>query len=154
MSAPIDISQKYVDKRRETGIQAKQDKEASDETVSVPASGADPDEPARIKTALKQLDSHLSVVHASLPPRTALVVFTGHSDPRTMGKLQARKAEFENALRNGIVGASGNVLGEASIGAGGTNGDVRWSAADARALEEAVELAKRGLLFLCIKGDS
>lgn len=67
-----------------------------------------------------------------------------------MSKLQARKTEFENALRSGSAGPSGGALPVGQVAAS----DVRWSAADGRALEEAVELAKRGMLFLCIKGDS
>ena len=55
-----------------------------------------------------------------------------------MGKLQTRKNEFESALRGGVVGEGSSA---------------RWSAADGRALEEAVELARRGLVFLCIKGN-
>ena len=59
-----------------------------------------------------------------------------------MGKLQTRKNEFESALRGGVVGEGA-----------GFGSSARWSAADGRALEEAVELARRGLLFLCIKGN-
>ena len=52
--------------------------------------------------------------------------------------LNARKNAFESALR---LGKTPEELGP----------DVRWTSADARELETAVELAKRGLLFLGIK---
>jgi RNA exonuclease 1 len=151
------------------GIQSKQDKETPipDDTLpststSTPPSDVLPSpDPSKLLTALKQLNAHLTLIHASLPPRTALILFTGHSDPRVMSRLQARKAEFENALRSGGAGAGGvsggvglGVAGSTGASVTGTGSEPRWTAADARALEEAVELAKRGLLLLCIKGDA
>jgi RNA exonuclease 1 len=84
---------------------------------------------------LTALDQHLKTLYANLPPRTALIVFTGHSDPRRMALLNARKTAFETAIRSGLPAEE---LGS----------DLRWSASDGRDLEEAVALAKRGLLFL------
>lgn len=98
-----------------------------------------------VNTALKSLNAHMSVIHASLPPRTAFVVFTGHSDPRTMVALQARKSAFENALR-----ASQTRSGSGQNPDGAPE-SVRWTASDARDLEEAVERARRGMLFLSLK---
>ncbi|KAJ7502509.1 hypothetical protein B0H11DRAFT_2223419 [Mycena galericulata] len=88
-----------------------------------------------LEPVLATLDQQLKTLYASLPPRTALVVFTGHSDPRKMAVLNARKSAFESAIRSGLPAEE---LGP----------DVRWSASDGRDLEEAVALAKRGLLFL------
>ena len=90
-----------------------------------------------IEEALAKLDKHLSTLHTALPPRSALVVFTGHGDPRRMSQLQARKSAFENAIRGGGL--------KEGLPAG-----VTWTMADGRELEEAVERAKRGLLFLCL----
>ncbi|EJC98240.1 uncharacterized protein FOMMEDRAFT_143323 [Fomitiporia mediterranea MF3/22] len=102
-------------------------------------------DPATVENALKTLNSHLSLIHASLPPRTAFVVFTGHSDPRPMVALQARKNAFENALR--ASQASSSTSGSSvSVPEG-----VRWTASDARDLEEAVERARQGMLFLSLK---
>ncbi|KAF8143342.1 ribonuclease H [Mycena galopus ATCC 62051] len=84
---------------------------------------------------LATLDAQLKTLYASLPPRTALVVFTGHSDPRRMVLLNARKTAFETAIRSGLPAEE-------------LASDLRWSASDGRDLEEAVALAKRGLLFL------
>jgi RNA exonuclease 1 len=99
-----------------------------------------PSEPSseEVAVALRALDANLAAVHAALPSRTALVVFTGHSDPRAMAALGARKAAFEQAVRLGIP--PHDIVAEQ-----------RWTAADGRALEEEVERAKRGLLFLCVK---
>ncbi|KAJ7762487.1 ribonuclease H [Mycena metata] len=91
--------------------------------------------PEVLEPVLATLDKHLKTLYASLPPRTALVVFTGHSDPRRMALLNARKMAFETAIRNGLPAEE-------------LSSDKRWSASDGRDLEEAVALAKRGLLFL------
>lgn len=55
-----------------------------------------------------------------------------------MSELNARKAAFEGALKMGK-----NVE---DLGA-----ECRWTTADGRELEEEVEKAKRGLLFLGVK---
>ncbi|OSC98373.1 hypothetical protein PYCCODRAFT_1375441 [Trametes coccinea BRFM310] len=103
-----------------------------------PAAKPDPS-PAELRPVLESLDAQLRKLYAALPPRTALVLFTGHSDPRRMSELNARKAAFESALR---MGKNVEQLGPES----------RWTSADGRELEEEVEKAKRGLLFLGIKG--
>lgn len=56
-----------------------------------------------------------------------------------MSLLQTRKSSFENAVRGGGGAASEPI----------PNG-VSWTMSDGRELEEAVEKAKRGLLFLCL----
>jgi RNA exonuclease 1 len=56
-----------------------------------------------------------------------------------MASLNAQKMAFEAALRNGKTPEDAGVDG------------LRWTMSDGRELEEAVELAKRGLLFLGIK---
>ncbi|KAG6861476.1 hypothetical protein C0995_016255 [Termitomyces sp. Mi166 len=99
----------------------------------------EPPTPEILKPIFETLNTQLKTLHAALPPRTALVIFTGHSDPRRMTQLSARKALFDNALRSG---KKPEELGP----------DLRWTSSDMRDLEGAVELAKRGLLFLGIKG--
>jgi len=86
-----------------------------------------------------ELNAHLKRIHASLPPRTALIIFTGHSDPRRMSILNARKIAFENGLKSG---KTPELLREMGLA---------WSSAEGRALEESVELARRGLMFIGIK---
>lgn len=94
--------------------------------------------PLQIKTLLQNLNTQLRTLHSSLPARTALIIFTGHSDPRRMTALNARKAHFEGLLRSGKTAE--NIVKEDW-----------WTSGDARELEEEVELAKRGLLYLSIK---
>jgi RNA exonuclease 1 len=92
-----------------------------------------------LASILTNLNIQLKTLHAGLPARTALLIFTGHSDPRRMASLNSRKSTFEAALRNAKTPEDAGVEGG------------RWTANDVRDLEEAVELAKRGLLFLGIK---
>ena len=83
--------------------------------------------------ALAALNTRLAAVHAALPPRTALVIFTGHEDPQRMVNLGRKRGAWEAAIRNGSDPAE------------------KWTMEDMRQLEEAVEVAKRGLLFLGVK---
>ncbi|KAJ8502161.1 hypothetical protein ONZ51_g150 [Trametes cubensis] len=118
-------------------------KATGDEPAPAPppstASSSSEPSPAELRPVLATLDAQLHKLFAALPPRTALVLFTGHSDPRRMSELNARKAAFESALR---MGKNVEELGK----------ECRWTSADGRELEEEVEKAKRGLLFLGIKG--
>ena len=93
--------------------------------------------PADIEAALTKLNAQLQQLHASLPPRTALVILSGHSDPRRMAELNARKSTWEMAMKSGK-----NVEDLPR--------EAYWSSANGRALEEEVAKAKRGLLFLSI----
>ena len=96
--------------------------------------------------AVTNLNAHLTTLHAALPPRTAFLLFSGHSDPRSMSRLAARRAEYQ-ASQNQRQGNQSN--SEAATGTGGDT--VRWSTADDRALEEAVAHARMGLLFVGVK---
>ncbi|KAJ4490944.1 ribonuclease H [Lentinula aciculospora] len=109
-------------------------------STSIPAASllADPPTPEALSSALLATSNHLQRIHASLPSRTALLIFTGHSDPRKMSELNKRKAAFEAAIWKEVPT---DQLSEGE----------RWSGADMRELEEAVEVAKRGLLFLGVK---
>lgn len=88
---------------------------------------------------LSNLNTQLKSLQDSLPSRTALIIFTGHSDPRRMSALNMRKSAFDTAYK------SGKTPEEL------TRDGITWSASDGRELEEQVELAKRGLLFLGVK---
>jgi len=99
-----------------------------------------PPSPEELVPVLTALNGHLQNLHRALPPRTAFVIFTGHSDPRKMALLNARRTAFETAYREGKSVEEMN--GEMGL---------RWTAADARDLEDAVDFARRGLLFLGIK---
>ncbi|OCH88140.1 hypothetical protein OBBRIDRAFT_735036 [Obba rivulosa] len=102
----------------------------------VPA--APPAQSQDVGLVLATLDAQLKRVYAALPPRTALIIFTGHSDPRRMSELNARKQAFEGALR---MGRNPDELPK----------EQWWTNAYGRELEEEAEKAKRGLVFLGIK---
>jgi RNA exonuclease 1 len=92
-------------------------------------------------TAVTNLNAYLTTLHAALPARTAFILFSGHSDPRTMSTIAARRAEY-HASQNQSTSAAGT-SGSASA--------IRWNTADERALEEAVARARMGLLFVGVK---
>ena len=92
-------------------------------------------------SAVTKLNDHLTTLHAALPARTAFILLSGHSDPRTMSALAARRAEYQ---------ASQNQSGSVA-GIGDSASAVRWSSADERALEEAVVRTRMGLLFVGVK---
>jgi RNA exonuclease 1 len=95
--------------------------------------------------AVTNLNAYLTTLHAALPPHTALLLFSGHSDPRSMSTLAARRAEYQTSQQQ----QQGN-QGSGSSGSAAAGG-VRWSTADDRALEEAVVRARMGLLFVGVK---
>ncbi|TBU36676.1 ribonuclease H-like protein [Dichomitus squalens] len=117
-------------------------KVTGDEPVPPPTSSTNAgrkEDGAALLETMATLDKQLRELYTALPARTAVVIFTGHADPRRMAELNARKAAFENALK---AGKSVEELGK----------EARWTSADGRELEEEVEKAKRGLLFLGVKG--
>jgi RNA exonuclease 1 len=107
-----------------------------DSSTSVPAVPS-----VTVEEAVVNLNDRLNRLYIALPLRTAFIVFSGHSDPRKMTALNSRKSAFENALR------MGKLPDEIANGEGGYS----WKAQDGRDLEEEVEKAKRGLLFLSVK---
>jgi hypothetical protein len=99
-------------------------------------------------SAVTNLNAQLTTLHAALPPRTAFLLFSGHSDPRSMSALAARRAQYQASQNQNQLNCS-----TASTGPAGTDVSVplRWSTADERALEEAVVRARMGLLFVGVK---
>lgn len=108
------------------------------DVVQEVASDNEATSPPDIPLALSAINAHLDGLYSVLPSRTALVLFTGHSDPRRMAELNARKHAFETAIR---TGKNLEDLPKESW----------WTTANGRELEEEVVKAKRGLLFLGIK---
>ena len=109
---------------------------------SSPATTQDPpieSTPAILGPILSNLNTQLKSLQESLPSRTALIIFTGHSDPRRMSALNMRKSAFDTAYKSGKTPEE---LAREGI---------TWSASNGRELEYEVELAKRGLLFLGVK---
>lgn len=103
-------------------------------------------------SAATNLNAQLTTLHAALPPQTAFLLFSGHSDPRSMSALAARRAQYQASQNQNQMNSFAASIG---TGAGPAGTDVsvplRWSTADERALEEAVVRARTGLLFVGVK---
>lgn len=95
--------------------------------------------PTNLAPILSNLNTQLKALQGSLPARTALIIFTGHSDPRRMSALNVRRNAFETGYKSG---KSPEEL---------TRDGITWSTSDERELEHQVELTRRGLLFLGVK---
>ncbi|GAA5871082.1 hypothetical protein JCM16303_001683 [Sporobolomyces ruberrimus] len=92
-----------------------------------------------ISAAYAALDTQLAKLHASLPPLTALIIFTGHSDPRSMSALSAKKAKFDKLWRT---------IKQSEI-----KPEDRWMESDDRKLVDEVERCRFGLSFYCVKSS-
>ncbi|KAI0249691.1 hypothetical protein BJV78DRAFT_1283805 [Lactifluus subvellereus] len=92
-------------------------------------------------STVAKLNDHLTTLHAAPPARTAFILLSGHSDPRKISVLAARRAEYR---------ASQDQSGSAA-GMSGSASAVGWRSADLCALEEAVVRTRMGLLFVAVK---
>ncbi|GAA5924990.1 RNA exonuclease [Sporobolomyces koalae] len=92
-----------------------------------------------IASAYENLNRQLVELHAALPPLTALIIFTGHSDPRLMSTLSAKKAKFDKLWR---TIKQSEILPED-----------RWMESDDRKLVDEVERCRFGLSFYCVKSS-
>ena len=86
--------------------------------------------------AFAAFNEQLQNLHSSLPPLTALILFTGHGDPRNMSRLAAKKAKFDRLWRT---------VKQSDIAQ-----EDRWMEEDDRKLQDEVEKARWGLSFCCV----
>lgn len=96
-----------------------------------------------VDEALTNLNTRLDKLHASLPINTALILISGHGDPRPLAALNERKSNFERLYKR--VGATGT----ANLGP-----EERWTTEDDRTLAAAAEKARAGMGFFCIKSSA
>ncbi len=94
----------------------------------------------QLSQALQSFNDHLQRLHASLPPASALIVITGHSDPRKAINLLARKTQFERLYKT--LGAEGVQK---------LQPEQKWMTSDDRELEAAAMKAREGMAFFCVK---
>ncbi|EJU05931.1 hypothetical protein DACRYDRAFT_60431 [Dacryopinax primogenitus] len=99
----------------------------------------DPPEPPSevIEKAYAGLNERLTRLHRSLPKSTAIILMTGHSDPRTIVQLNTRKQHWEQQWRK--TGELAQIPKEDW-----------WTGEDDRNLVFAVDKARAGLAFFCI----
>ena len=86
-----------------------------------------------LAAAQATLNEQLITLYTSLPERIAVVIFTGHSDPRRTAAFNAGKVAFESAIKRG--GKAEDI-----------DRSEWWSANDGRELEVVVEMAKRAFV--------
>lgn len=90
------------------------------------------------KAAYSQLNENLAKIYASLPRNTAFIVLSGHSDPRMVTALTAKKNRFDLLYKTGTpLSTMAN--------------EDKWMESDDRILLSAVHKVRDGMTFLAIK---
>ncbi|CED82050.1 3'-5' exonuclease [Phaffia rhodozyma] len=97
-----------------------------------------------VTSILTSLNAQIEKVHSSLSSRGGLIIFTGHSDPRKMLELIAKRTKFENLLKVHEAGPDKRATLKLSK-------EDRWMEEDERQLEVETALAREGLAFFCVK---
>ena len=98
--------------------------------------------------AVTNLNAYLTTLHAALPSHTALLLFSGHSDPRSMSTstLAARRAEYQLASNSKGTRVAAVLERRRRVGCVETRRMIGHSS-----LKEAVVRARMGLLFVGVK---
>ncbi len=79
--------------------------------------------------------SHIRAIHDSLPPCTLFIVYTGTGDPREAGRLQKMQQQYRKEFKV-------KKWDDLSI---------KWTDDEEQALKMAVEKARDGMGFMCVK---
>jgi RNA exonuclease 1 len=79
--------------------------------------------------------SHIRAIHDALPPCTLFIVYSGTGDPREVGRLQKMQQQFRKEFKV-------KKWDELSV---------KWTDDEEQALRRAVERARGGIAFLCVK---
>ncbi|KAI8449385.1 RNA exonuclease 4 [Phakopsora pachyrhizi] len=124
-----------------------------------------------LEQVYENLNRYIEELHEKIPTGTALIIFTGHSDPRKMVELNLKKNRFESSLKlklnnnknkdsfnHSISSVVQNLKGPKNVDAI-DGGDVevenstedRWLNEDDRNLADEVEKCKIGMSFFRIK---
>lgn len=90
------------------------------------------------QTALTKLTSHIISLHASLPPCTLLIIYSGTGDPRPMARLQRQHDRFRRLYKK-----QGKKWDELAP-------EDRWTDTEEQALRFALEKARSGCGLMCI----
>lgn len=103
----------------------------ADDSVTGPSSPSKPTLASTLRTTV----GHISRIHASLPPCTALIVYSGTGDPRDIGRLQGMQRQFKKEYGT-------KKWDELSV---------KWTDTEEQALKKACDKARAGVGFICIK---
>ncbi|KAL8954794.1 MAG: hypothetical protein Q9183_006929 [Haloplaca sp. 2 TL-2023] len=90
-------------------------------------------EPSLTSTVTKTI-THIKDLHASLPPCTLLVVYTGTGDPRPLAHLQKMHRTFKHEYKT-------KKWDELSV---------KWTDAEEQAMKAACGKAREGMGFVCV----
>ncbi|KZZ95989.1 exonuclease [Moelleriella libera RCEF 2490] len=90
-----------------------------------------------LEQALARLTRRLAEIHASLPPCTAFIVFSGSGDPRQMAQLQQMHTQWKKEYNT-----PGKKWDDLSV---------RWTDVEEQALRRAAQKARAGIAFLTVK---
>lgn len=88
-----------------------------------------------LEEIVKQTVQHIADVYESLPPCSALVVYSGSADPRELTEMQALQQKFKEEYR---------VKKWDQL-------SVQWTDVEEQKLRRACELARRGVGFITVK---
>ncbi|KAI0385806.1 hypothetical protein F5Y04DRAFT_157163 [Hypomontagnella monticulosa] len=90
-----------------------------------------------LEACVQNLTQRIKRIHASLPPCTGFLVFSGSGDPREMARLQAMQAQFKKEYNT--PGSNWDEL------------SVKWTDREDQALKKAVSIARNGVGFIGVK---
>ena len=91
--------------------------------------------PADFTSVVGQTVSHIKQIYDALPPCTLFIVYSGTGDPREVGRLQKMQTQYKKEFKV-------KKWDDLSI---------KWTDDEEQALRKAVEKARDGCGFLCIK---
>ncbi|TQN71766.1 putative exonuclease [Colletotrichum shisoi] len=90
-----------------------------------------------LEQCLVRLSASLETIHASLPPCTAFIVYSGSGDPREMSRLQAMHSQWKREYNT--PGKKWDQL------------SVKWTDEEEQALRRAVKKARQSVGFIGVK---
>lgn len=88
-----------------------------------------------LSSSVESTVSRILEIHKALPPCTLFIVYTGTGDPCEVGRLQKMRQQFQKEFK---------VKRWDQL-------SVKWTDEEEQALKRAVEKARQGMAFMCIK---
>jgi RNA exonuclease 1 len=106
-------------------------------SASRKGTGASPEADMRTSLGSKVGETvrHIEAIYKTLPPCTLFIVYSGTGDPREVGRLQKMQAQYKKEFK---VKKWDDL-------------SVRWTDDEEQALRKAVEKARDGCGFVCVK---
>jgi len=113
-------------------------------TPSEPQRTSSPSEPHQtlspstspnLQSTISSTISHIDKIHSNLPPCTLFIVYTGTGDPREVIRLQTMQQQYRREFK---VKKWDDL-------------SVKWTDDEEQTLKRAVERAREGLAFMCVK---